>query len=805
MLLELRHVLRRLAQSPGFTLISLLTLALGIGVNSSAFSVVNNLLFHSPYPAEQRLVRIFRTSPQSQQWPHSVANFIDHRDQNTVFERVAAANWSNSNLAEPGQPAERLRGLRVTADFFRILGVQPELGRWFGAEEDRPGNSAVIVLSYQAWQQRFGGDPAIIGRKIRLNAEPITVIGVMPAAFNFPQLWGRVEGWWPMAFSDEARQNRGDNYLQEIARLKPGVTLGQAQAELDTLATRLARDYPENNAQNGLRVIPLAGSGMDGFGARLTWLVMGLAGFVLLIACANLANLQFARHASHARERAIRSALGASRWRLIRVILTESLVLSIVGGALGLLVALWCNDALGQRFTFGGFTGIALPLDDRALVFTFVASLVAGLVFGVLPAWLSSRTNVNEALKQGARGTTASHAQHRLRQALIIAEVALALVLLAGAGFFLRGLDRILERDPGWRADGLLTGRINLRGAGYQTDDQRRGFQTLLTEKLASLPGVEHAAIGSALPTFGYSSSSNFVVEGQPEPAAGAAPLVTFASVTPDYFATLGLRLLAGRDFTPDDLPGKTSVVVINETMARTFWPGQDPIGKRIGQPTPFMNNPQVVIGVVSDAGAPGNLGHLDSALQLYSPLAQNPGTSLHVVLRTRQAPESIAADLRNAVAELDPDQPVADIGTISAELDNQMRSVRLAGETLAGFAVLGLLLAAIGVYGVISSFVVQRTNEIGIRLALGATLRDVLALVLGQGLRLALFGASLGLAGAFGIARLLQAIMPGLPPADFATTLVVTAALLAVAGFACWIPARRATQVDPIEALRAE
>lgn len=800
-----KYALRSLLKSPGFTIIALLTLALGIGVNSSAFSVLNALLFATPYPADARLVRIFRTSPQSQNWPHSVANFLDHRAHNTVFERVAAVSWSSFTLTEPGASAERLRGLNVTADFFPLLGVQPERGRWFTEAEDQPGQSGVIVLSHGTWQRRFGGDPAIVGRQLRLNAESVTVVGVMPARVDFAQLWGQVDAWRPLAFSGEARQNRGSHYLGEIARLKPGVTRRQAQAEMDTLAARLAVAHPTTNAQNGLRLVPLAGSMMDGFGAQLTWLVMGLAVFVLLIACANLANLQFARHAARAREQAIRAALGASRWNLILAVLTESLLLSLAGGALGLLVALWCNDALGSRFSFGGSAGLPLPLDLRALAFTFLASLATGLTFGLLPAWFSSRTNVNEALQPGSRGSTAGRAHHRLRHALIVAEVALALVLLSGAGFFLRGLDGLLTRDPGWRTAGLLTGSIALRGQDYATNELRRKFYDRLEEKLAALPGVERVAFGTSLPTWGFSMSHNFVVEGRPEPAAGTAPLAFHAAITPDYFATLGLRLVRGRTFTAADRPDKPAVVIINESMARTFWPGQDPIGQRLGGPSPFLSDPREVVGVVSDAGAPAHLGRPDTIFQMYRPLAQTPDSGLVLAVRTRQEPGTLIAGLRRAVAEIDPDLPITRLDTLHGEISRQMRSIRLAGETLAGFALLGLVLAAVGIYGVISRFVVQRTNEIGIRMALGAQPRDVLGLVLGEGLRLALFGVAIGLAGAFGVARLLRAMAPNLPPAGLATACAVTVALVAVAALACWLPARRAARVNPVEALRAE
>jgi len=801
---DLKFALRSLAKSPGFTAVALLTLALGIGVNTSMFSVLEALMFRTPYPDDTRLVRIYRTSPQSRQWPHSAANFLDHRAQAQSFERIAANSWASYNLAEPGQPAEQLRGLNVTADFFPLLGVQPEAGRFFTSDEDAPGKNRVIVISHATWLQRFGGARDAIGRTLRIDGEPVTVIGVMPARFDHRLRWGRIDAWRPIALSDAARQDRGNNYLHEIARLKPGVTLAQAQAEMDALAARLAAAYPQNNAQNGLRLVPFARSG-DDFGSRLTWFVVGLAGFVLLIACANLANLQFARHASHAREQAIRAALGASRVRLMRGVLAESLVLALAGGALGLLVALWSNDAIGTRLMISDLSGLAIPLDWRALAFTFAASSATGLAFGALPAWFSSRADVNATLKQGGRGTTAGRATHRVRHALIVTEFGLALVLLAGAGFFLRGLDRFLQRDAGWRVDGLVTGHINLVGKNYSTADQRRAFHERLAERMATLPGVDRAALSTGMPTWGFGSSSNFLIEHQARPAGGSEPLATEAWITPGYFETLGLPLLQGRDFATTDRADTPDVVIINETMARTFWPGENPLGKRLGAIDPKRPGWRVVVGIVRDAEVTGYFGADDTRFQAYRPLAQAPAAYLTVVMRTPLAPEAVALELRRAVAAIDPDQPVYQVDSVHREIDRALSGSRLAGAVLTGFALLGLLLAGVGIYGVIAQSVVERTNEIGVRLALGAQLHDVLALVLGHGLRLAVLGAAFGLAGAFGIARLLRAIAPGMPPAEPGTAASVTIGLLAVAALACWLPARRAAKIDPIVALRAE
>jgi putative ABC transport system permease protein len=804
MISTLRFPLRRLAASPGFTITALLTLALGIGVNTSMFSVLSTLTLRGvPYPEGERIVRVYRTSPQSQAWPHSAANVLDYQAQNQVFENLAATQGINYTFADPGQPASRMRGMAVSANFFAVLGVAPARGRVFTAEEDQPGRDNVGVLNHSTWVNRFGGDPAIVGRDILLNGKAVTVLGVMPAGFEDRQLWGRVEIWRPVAFSPRERDTRFSNYLGIVARLKPGVSLDAAQAAMKVLAAQFAQKYPFM-AKEGLRVVPLARTRQGESDRNTTWFVVGLAAFVLLIACANLANLQFARAAGRAREYAIRSALGASRFRLMRDLLAESVLLGLAGGALGLIVAAWSNDLIGRRLIISNVPGVVLPVDFRLIGFALLVSIATGVAFGLLPAWLASRTDVNDALKSGARGSTAGRGQHRLRHALIVTEVALALVLLSGAGFFVRGLQRFGQRELGWQPDGLLTGYVALNLTKYNDDAKRRAFQEALQPRLAALPGVERASIASTLPTWGYGSSSNLVVEGRPPPAPGQAMLASVLNVDSAHFDTLGIRLIEGRNFDASDRPDAPPHVIINETMARTVWPGESPLGKRVGYPgdTPSWRE---IIGVVKDVSAAANLNVPDTRFVMFRSIAQSPSTYLTLALRTKVPPETLAGEVRRAVAAIDPDQPVHDIATVRHEIGQILSNVRLVGWMLVGFSTLGVALAALGIYGVISGSVVQRTNEIGIRVALGAQLRDILTLVLGQGLRLALLGTALGLAGAFAVARLLRAIMPELRAADAATALGVTALLLSVAAFACWLPARRATKVDPMTALRAE
>ena len=802
----MNHALRSLLKSPGFTAVALITLALGIGVNTTAFSVLNTLLLHvPPYSEPDALVRVLRNTPRGPGTSHAPANFLDYRAQNTVFEHIAAFQRTSLNLGEPGGPADRLPALLVSADFFPLLRVTPALGRTFTPEEEQPGREAVVILSHGTWVQRFASDPEVVGRTIRVDGAPATIVGVLPAAFDDPQLWGSAAAFRPIPFTERTRAERENTYFNVVARLKPGVTATQADAAMDVLSAQLAAAHPQTNVNLSLDVVSLGGSTQDTTGRRITWLVFGLAGFVLLIACANLANLQFARNAARGREHAIRAALGASRAQLMRLVLTESVLLSLAGGALGLLLAVWTNDLVGRSFYFGENTWLDVPLDQRVLTFTFAVSVLTGVGFGLLPAWLASRANVGDALKQGSRGSTSGRAQHRVRHALIIAEVALALTLLAGAGFFVRGLQHFMQRDPGWRPDGLLTATISLRGPDSATTAARDVFYRRLHERLLALPGVERVAIGSSLPTSGFNVTNTFVVEGQSPPEPGRSNLARMAAVTPGYFETVGIRLLQGRDFTAADTSDKPKVVVINESMARQLWPGENPIGKRIGGATPFMSNPREVIGVVSDVRSLANLDNVEGRFQFYRALTQWNLNVAEVVLRTRAAPEALAPELRRVITEIDPDQVIFNVVTVRREIERGFGSIAAAAWALAGFAVLGVLLAAVGLYGVIANSVVQRTNEIGIRMALGAQVRDILALILGGGLRLTLLGAAIGLGGAYGVARLLPAISPELATPGFGLTAAITAFLILIALLACWLPARRAARVDPMTALRAE
>jgi putative ABC transport system permease protein len=798
---DLKFALRSLAKTPGFTAIALLTLALGVGVNTSMFSVLNSLLLHQPaYPEPDALIRVFRSMPTFQFGPHSPANFTDLRAQTKSFTHLAAFSRGSSNFAEPGQPAEQLPGLSVSGDFFAVMGVQPALGRVITAEDDRMGQEKVVVLADSFWRQRFAADPGIVGRQIRLDGESVTVIGVMPAGFDDRLVWGNIASWRPFAWNNEIRQVRGGNWLSLVGRLRPGITAAEALAEMNAVNATLAKSYPETNARSGVNFAPFVRSMQDNIARLLSVFAMGLAGCVLLIACVNLANLLFARNVLRAREHAIRAALGASRSRLIWQSLTESLVLAVGGGALGLLAAAWGNSALGSRLFIGG-KPFALGLDWRIAGFAFAAALLAAVFFGLLPALLASRTDVNDALKQGTRGST-SAAHHRIRHTLIVIEVALALVLLSGAGFFIRGLNQFLHRDHGWQTASLLTANLSLPSSKYPDDAAKVAFYDRLHTRLAALPGVEKVSLSRTLPFFGFGWGQRYIVEGQPLPQPGAEPQRDVNGVSPDYFDTMGITLLEGRNFTPADLTGPMKTV-IGESMARKLWPGESALGKRIAHPV--QKEWQEVIGVVRDVGFASNLENTSGRLQTYRLLAREPDNEISLAFRCAVPPAQLAEDLRRAVAELDPELPVNGIRPAVQVIEQNTANYSLTGWMLTAFALLGLLLAAVGLYGVISGFVAQRTNEIGIRMALGAQMRDVLRLVLKQGLGLTLLGTVIGLAGSWGVAHLLRSIVPGMPASEPLTAAAVAGLLLATALVACFLPARRATKVDPMVALRAE
>ena len=796
---DLRYAARSLRRTPGFTTVAIVTLALGIGANTAMFSVLNTYLFQPlPYPQPERLVSVHRTSISSDSWPHSPANFIALRERNDVFTEMVTFDGASPVLIRDGQPAERLQGMVVSGNFFAALGVPPALGRVFSNEEDQPEADHVMVLSERAWRTRFGADPNLVGRSLQIDGRSVQVIGVMPAGFEDPLLWGTVDFWRPIAFTLEQRQARNNNYLRAFARLKPGIDIGTAQQSMMTLAANLSRETSANQNES-LRLTPLARTSSAGIMARTMWFTLGLAGVVLLITCANLANLQLVRAAARVREHSVRAALGAQRIRLLRASMTESMLLACVGAALSLVLAYGAIEFI-NRSLFAFLPGAAVSVDFRVFGFALVASAVTGIACGAVPAWLASRTDVNHALKESPRGST-SVAHHRLRHALIVGEVAFAVILLTGAGLFVRGLERFANRDYGWRPDGLFTGQLNLQNTRYTSPDQRKIFYEQLEERLRAIPGVRQVAISNSMPVWGFNSSGGVFIEGQPEPEPGKLPAVSFEAVSSGYFDTLGLRLIAGRTFEPTDVLGSTEVVIINDTMARQFWPNESPLGKRFHR---TANRPWTeVIGVVSDVSFPANLAESYTRLQAFRPMAQGAVNFVNVTVRTAARPDDLAQPMRQALADLDPTLALHRLRSARSLVDQGLSNVSLLGRLLTTFAALGLALAAIGVYGVTSYSVAQRKSELGIRMALGAQARDVLWLILSRGTAVIALGVLIGSAGAIAMSRVLAATIPTLPTRDPAALTGLILFLVVIALTACFVPAGRATRVDPLVALR--
>ncbi len=803
LLRDLKFSVRSLLKRPALTIIAIVTLAIGIGANSAIFSVVNALLLKPlPFPDPDRIVALWEKVPSRgvERNEVTVANYLDWRAQNRTFEQLGIYRWWSTNLTGANSP-ERVQGFQVTPNFLDIVGVKPLLGRGFSGEEDQPGKDAVALLTYSLWQRRFAANPDIVNKTIETNGVVRTVIGVMPPEFNYPK---GAEIYAPLTITPELARNRSNHSYLGIGRLKPGVSLAGARADLDTIANLLERQYPETNTGRGVVIYPILEDTVRMYSTAL-WVMMAAVGFVLLIACANVANLMLARAAGRQREIALRSALGASRFRIIRQLLTESVLLGVLGGALGILVGYWSVDAIraanpgeAARFAPGwSHLGINLPV----LTFTLLLSVLSGVLFGLAPAWQRSKPDLNSSLKEGGRqGATGSH---RLRGLLVVSEVALSLMLLISAGLLIRSFLQLVKTNPGFNSDSLLTMNLVLPAARYKEEPQRAAFYSELLRRVEALPGVELAAAVNHLPLGGSYSSTSFLIEGLPEPPPGQETNGRYRVCTPNYFKAMGIPVLKGRAFTDQDRAGSPPVIIVNETLARKYWPNTDAIGKRMRYTGPLEQNPWMqVVGVVKDVKHEMNLPITED---FYVPHAQDAWQSMVLVAKTKVDPAAMAAPIRQQVWSLDKDQPVFDVHTMREVQSISLALYSFSSVMLSIFAVVALLLAAIGIYGVMFFAVTQRTQEIGIRMALGARPIDVLKLIVRHGMLLALIGAAAGLAGAFAMTRLLASLLFGVTPTDVWTFSLVTAGLLMVALAACFIPARRATRVDPLVALRYE
>jgi putative ABC transport system permease protein len=800
---DIRYALRSLLKRPGFTLIAVVTLALGIGANTAIFSAINALLLKPlPFPELDRVIAIWDKMPSRGVMHNEVAmaNYLDWQAQNKSFEQLAVYAWWTANLSGVDTP-ERVQGFLVSANFLDAIGVKPIMGRNFYPEENQPGKDAVAIITYSLWQRRFGGDPNILNKTITINSIARTIVGVMPERFNFPK---GAEVYAPLRMTPEIMKSRDSHSYYVIGRLKPGVSIESAQGDTDNITARLQQQYPQTNTGWGATVFPIVADTVRQYDTAL-WVMMGAVGFVLLIGCANVANLMLARASGRQREIALRTALGASRWRIVRQLLTESLIVALFGGTLGVLVGFWCIDALrvanpgdAAKFAPGWYQ---LGINFTVLAFTLALSLFSGIVFGLAPALQVSKPNLNEALKEGSRQTSGS--SHWLRSGLVVFEVAISLVLLVGAGLLARSFLSLLRTNPGFNPDHVLTMNIMLPGAKYKTEPQRAAFYDDLVQRVKAQPGVESAAAVNYIPLGGSNSSDSYLVEGTPEPAPGQENEGRYRVCTPDYFRTMGIPIVQGRGFTEQDKVSAPPVVIVNETLARKHWPSESAVGKRIRFYGPLGEAPWMeIVGVIEDVKH-----ELDLAVtpEYYLPHAQHPSSGMVLVARTTVEPGSLAGALRQQVWAIDKDQPVFDVKTMQEVRSASVALYSFSSLMLAIFAGVALLLASIGIYGVMAFAVTQRTQEIGIRMALGARAADVLKLVVKHGMKLALLGTVLGLLGSWAVTRFINKLLVGVQPTDLLTFSVVSAFLLAAAFVACYLPARRATKVDPLEALRYE
>jgi putative ABC transport system permease protein len=793
---DIRHAVRQLAQSPGFTLVAVLTLALGIGATSAMFSVVNGVLLRPlPYAQPDRLVRVHEVVPQYGRFSVAPATFLDWREQNTVFSGLGAYSGDSVTLATSEGP-ERIESAMVTADVLEVLGVKPFLGRLFRADEDVPDTSMVVVLSYGAWQRRFGGDPGVVGRQVTINGAPATVIGVMPSGFYFPSR--QVELWRPLGL-DRADASRGGHFLGAIARLKPGIEEARARAEIAGISERLAREYPDASANESAEVVALHEQVTGRIRPALLTLLAAVL-VVVLIACANVANLLLVRASVRAKELAIRAALGARRGRLLVQLLTESLVLAAAGGGLGLLLACWVIGPL-QRLSAGAIPRVEdVAIDWRVLAFSAAVSLATGVFFGLVPAWQASRADLQQVLREGGR-SSASGGGRWLRSGLLVCEVGLSLVLLVGAALLLRSFYRLTSVDPGFQPDRALAFRVALPNVTYPEDHDRTAFYDRLLTRLEQMPGIRSAGMVQTLPLRGGYVLS-FAIRGRAPARPGEEPSANYRSVSPHFFASLGVNLQRGRVFTGNDRSGSPLVAVVDQAFASRYFPNEDPIGQGIdiGNGTDGFYE---IVGVV------GNVRYEDLEAApdptMYVPFAQNPFSTMWLVARTDGDPALLAGAARDAVRELDPALPAFSMAPLSSIVSEAVAQRRFSMLLLGLFALTALFLAAVGLYGVVAYGVSQRTQEIGLRMAMGADRTDVLRLIVGGGMRLAVVGVAAGLAVALLVARVIASMLYELTPFDPVSYAATAVVLLAVAALACFVPARRAMQVDPIVALRQE
>jgi putative ABC transport system permease protein len=803
---DVRFAVQSLRRSPGFSLIAILTLGLGIGANTAMFSILNGYMLRpAPYPDSDRLDRIFRATRQDSRGGVSPADYLDLTSETNGYGEIAAYADLDMSLSEPDRPAETAIGLRISANLFSTLGTEPQLGRSFRSDEETLGNHRVLIISYRYWQDRFGGDLHIVGRTVRVDGEPHEIVGVLPATFSDWRHLSWVDLFRPLGLTAKESRDRNSTWLRLVGRRSPTLTRAQTDAFIAAFGRRLAADFPAANALTTWAAVPIDDSFLPKSAQGIMVMLIGLSGFVLLIACLNLANLLLARTMARARELAVRAALGASRSQMLRPLLVESLLLSLAGGLCATFVAMWTFDWLAVASAGENGVGVILSFDWHVLSWAFGACLFTALAFGVAPAHFALRLDLNRTLKSGSRGTTGDRGHQRFRQVLIVGQFALAMVLLAGAALFVGGLHELNNRRHGWESDHLVTGTMVLPTTTYPTDKEITDFQRLALNRLEALPGVVSASISYSMPFFGLAEPRKYLLAGREIPERGHEPAALINGVSPHYFETVGTRLLRGRSFGLGDILTAPKVFIVNEAMARGLLGDENPIGRRIAQAGGKTLEWGEIVGVVADVQSvyadPSPVTY-----QLYLPLAQEPRPYSEIAVRSAGvAPSTLVESIRTTMMSLDPDLPVRKLQLAGATIARANYQDGVLGSMLSSLAALGLGLASLGIYGVIARATTERTGEFGIRLALGGQVGDIIRLVLASGAKLTLVGSVLGLAGAFGISRLFAAAFPGMQMSSVPVLIGVTLLLVAIAQTACYIPARYAARISPTETLRAE
>ncbi len=805
---DIRYGLRGLVKHPGFTGIVVITLALGIGASTAIFSVVNSVVLRRlPYRTADRIMAIQEMNAEGKRGQVTSANFLDWRAQQTVFEHLAAIKQTTANLALSDQ-AERIELAQTNANFFDVFGITPTYGRLFQLQDEQAGHEPVAVVSDTLWRRRFGSDPSLVGKPISLDGRSYQVIGIAPPGFQYPdktELWLPPLKLVPELFpNQDVTQTRGMGYLSTVGLLKGGVPLPQAASEMETITARLRQQYPNTNNRRFNKVVSLH-EHLVGDTNKLLWLLLGAVTFVLLIGCANVANLLLASGASRQKEMAIRAALGASRWRVVRQLFTESTILALAGGAVGLLIAFW-GLAVITKLLPNDFPRLnEIHMDVRVLGFTFAASVLTGILFGLAPALQISRPDVQEAIRETGRGTSGSRRQSRFRQALIVVEVALSVVLLAGAGLLFRSFMRLQSVDAGFKSEKVLTARLTPAGQNFPDRAARGKFYDQVVQKLSTVPGVADAGLINTL-VLEKGPTSGFRVEGRPVTTPDKWPSVNYRVVSPNYFHAMSIPVLQGRAYNDRDVEGAPAVMIVNQKLVDEQFPGENPIGKRItfgGVDANQQPNWFEIVGVVANTRSLEL--REEPTPELYFSLAQDIWPAMSLVIRSSVEPESLASSVRQVVNEVDKSVPVSAVKTMDHVVSESITQPRFNLFLLGLFGTVAMLLSAAGIYGVTAYTVTQRTRELGIRIALGAQMRDVLKMILGQGMVVIGIGLVIGLVASFGLMRLLRSLLFGVGENDLVTFIAITVVLLLVALLACFIPARRATKVDPLVALRYE